>query len=407
MFVICCDPSDIIQKISNVKNVKIDPIFLSEWFSIIKTIQNSIIHSKVAETCHENLRNHLDISGFVPYLSSLDSKTNINADKVKNVQEKIKLYEASNHKLDELQHLWWRWWRGCAPSNLAMAGTTVPCNPVITSEFNDARAGVDLSDNCGEYLKYFLKPTIKSVIRIVPQFEILPSITKKQREQGIYENHSYSYTKNIEMIQELYKKSNSEIKSNYPFTFVNQLNPFECNITTNNKDLFIQNIIDNDYFYFSKNLNSFSFVTIPFLIQFYVSNRDQLVTFFQRMKSLLIPGGCIYTCAYNEKKVLQNMIAIDKSYIQGNTSCCWNIEKMDIKEYQSYYFYWEGKQYIRYWISLEEIKFVGSLIGFNCIEQTNLFDIRDLFIDLNNYDTISINEWNTSIYFDCLVLQKK
>ena len=119
---------------------------------------------------------------------------------------------------------------------------------------------------------------------------------------------------------------------------------------------------------------------------------------------LILNNGYIMTCLYNDKTILKNIMQINShSYYQGNTSCCWELKTPSIKNYDKFQLYLEGNKYFSSWITIEEIQKIANEFNFELIQQTNMFDIRDLFCKSNN--AYSINEWNSMLYFDCCIFK--
>lgn len=388
------------QQLENIFNIAIDPTLLKTWFLMIKGTQ--LCQSEVQWIDFFN-KNHqkmtkikdpqtqLQLSTYLDHTyqqhqqrqqeSNGSSSTVVNIDTFKTMQKRLKEYESSNHLLNQVQFFWWTWWNKYINVYYALTRAELDSNQNVNLGLELDFSILDLSSNYGEFIPFLFqtKLHIQKVLRI------LPSIDSQ------YQN---KYDSNCSKINELKIDSTILSKQN-----IYCLNPFELLSSILKPDPFIHTLDTNHIGYYN-------IITAPFIIQLSVMKRSELYLFFIRLKTLSRPKSKFYTCLYNTERILEHAIPIhemDGSYIQGNSSCCWNIPSLDITDYIPYDWYWEGIKRKCAWLSIDEIKYVASLAGFNCIEECSLFDKKELFITYQG--KTSINEWNTCYYFDCVVFQ--
>lgn len=420
--------------IQNVTNIYIPPSMLTEWFKIKREIEkrgivdillkeNNILANIVTkEEKKDIVKQYLindtnkNLDSNIHLLETLSSSNNklLNTNTLKSLTIKLNKYQNKENTIEStLVECWWLWLRRYVNLNLPY------------QETKDYIC-VDLSnDSSGTYLVNYLKLFIKQMIQLIPQSSSSNDTTFNticQEIKKLYTDFKDKNSKNIDCYHQ-YKTET------FPLDKVKTLNPFELtnvdsNDTTNTikkkqkkKRLKVSLFNNEDTIdpfllefatLFDNNMcrSVINMINVPFLLQFSVTNQTQLKAFFTRMQYIMKEKGYLFTCLYNDSNPNNIIIEISKgSYIYGNTSCCWEFQTHPIKKLQVYdqcYLYWEGIKKSIIWIPISEIKKIALQYNFIVIDQINLFEMKDSFLNNNHY---SINEWNSMRYFDCVVFQ--
>jgi len=419
----------------NTLNVYVDPNLLIEYITTCKNIQNKTVKNKIFDDTTKLYKEYdkkgVNITYSKQILDKIDENNKLHKQidyqldptVLKSLHNKIKPYQNKSNIIIRNQggllECWWFWLRQYINLNIPYS---------ISKQYTC----LDLCDDSGTQLYNFTRIWIHKVIKLViinnnnnniideKRIEKLTYVTKLlENEEHILINNKFTTTcNNLKLLYEEFKHNSSSNNEHFPFDKVEQLNIFDTTTTINKKrktttTTTSSSLID-DYVLNSLTTiigtddckSSIDLVTIPFLLQFYIHSVLDLKKFFKRMHYLIKKDGYLITCLYNTKSIITNqLIQINHDcYIQGNTSCCWEINKTNPNDYDPYTLYLENNKYFLSWLSIDEIQKNALKYKFELIEQTNMFKIRDLFNTMEQ-KTYSINEWNSMIYFDCCIFK--
>jgi hypothetical protein len=420
--------------LQNIKNVYVNPALVAEWFSITRNIEQKEVNDqllkdnesimldikkekrKMNSTSQININHKLDLlDDNIMVLENHATNSNtvhLNSVLLNKLKEKTQNYQNKTNTIEEtLLECWWGWAK-------RYINTNIPYNK--TKDY----VCLDIC-NGHKYLGIYMELHIKQVIKIVPPLKtVSPPYTFDDVCKTIKDMYNHFSNR---MDDDDVHQYNTEL---FPFDIIKELNPFETKKNTNdvnnnnnnnnskkNKKQKIklsatQTTVDtflslvDDMFNDNTSQEKIDLITVPFLIQLRVASETGLLKFFKRMSYVMKSKSYLLTCLYNDVFILNNM-SEQTPHILGNTSCCWELRApKKIKKYDPIVLYWEGNKKNVSWIPFMEIVRVAKQCDLEVVEQTNLFDVRELFITKQNSNQYCINEWNSLLYFDCFIFRK-